>query len=219
MNRIHFILFFLCLLTFTQRGEVGAQENIYSLNLKFFYTTSSKIFLNPNSSDIVLRGQYLSIDNILGAGFEIRRKIGDTQFHIGLGSDYISKLVGYTNTKTQDGFWAVPVELTGYFYIPITDSDFKIFLGGGAGFYTGERIYYLSTTKAQTVKKNLGVGIHILGGVDYFIIKGLGIRSQLKFRDVQIKTKSKFSGENTNNLDSQINIDGMTVEVGVFYSF
>ena len=202
----------------TRTVDVIAQEGNYSISLKLSYTTSSKIFLNSNSPDLFLRGKYLSIENIYGGGFEVRRKIPDTQIQIGLSADYVSKLENFTGTKTKDGFWTIPVELTGYFYIPVLDKDVKIFIGGGGGYYIGERTYSISQSNAQVVSRSPGVGIHILGGVDYYFYKGLGVRSQLKFRDVQFKTISRFPGTSTNDLNSQINIDGMTVEMGLVYS-
>lgn len=203
----------------TQTVDVIAQEGDYSISLKLSYTTSSKIFLNPNSPDLFLRGKYLSVVNIYGSSFEARRKIPDTQIQIGLSADYISKLENFTETKTKDGFWAIPIELTGYFYIPVLEGVVKIFIGGGAGYYIGERTYSISQSNAQVVSRSPGIGIHILGGVDYYFYKGLGVRSQLKFRDVQFKTTSRFPDTNTDDLKSQINIDGMTVEIGLVYSF
>jgi hypothetical protein len=200
-----------------QTVDIIAQEGNYSISLKLSYTTSSKIFLNSNSPDLFSRGKYLSVENIYGGGFEVRRKIPETQIQIGLSVDYVSKLENFTQTKTKDGFWAIPIELTG-FYMPILDGDVKVFIGGGCGYYIGERTYSISKSNAQVVRRNPGVGIHILGGVDYYFYKGLGVRSQLKFRDVQFKTTSRFPGTNTDDLNSQINIDGMNVEVGLVYS-
>jgi outer membrane protein W len=202
----------------TRLVDVYAQEDNYSLSLKFSYTTSSKIFLNPNSADLLIRGKYLSIDNIYGGGIELRRKINDTQIQVGLSVDYISKLEDVQRTNSKDGFWAIPIELTGYFYIPIVEGDLKIFLGGGGGYYIGERTYYISQTKTQVLERSPGAGIHIIGGVDYFFYNRLGIRSQMKFRDVQFKTTSRINNQNTSDLKSQTNIDGMTIELGLVYS-
>lgn len=218
MKRFITIIIFLCILTSARLVDVFAQEDTYSLSLKFSYTTSSKIFLNPNSTDLLLRGKYFSVDNIYGWGIELRRKINDTQIQVGLSADYVSKLEDVQRTNSRDGFWAIPIELTGYFYIPILEGDLKIFLGGGGGYYIGERTYYISQTKAQVVSRNPGAGIHILGGVDYYFYKGLGIRSQMKFRDVQFKTTSRINGQKTSDLKSQTNIDGMTIELGLVSS-
>jgi outer membrane protein W len=206
-------------MTLTARANVFAQESTYSVFFKFSYTTSSKIFLHPNSPDILLRGTYLSVDNIYGYGVDLRRKVSDTRMQIGLAVDYISKMENFDRTRTKDGFWALPLELTGYFYIPVLEGDVKIFLGGGLGYYLGERTYYLSGTKAPVIDKCPGAGIHILGGVDYYFNKNFGMRSQLKFRDVQFKTTSKMLESNLGDLESQINIDGMTLEIGVVYAF
>lgn len=218
MKRFINIIIFLCIPTLTRLVDVYAQEDNYSLSLKFSYTTSSKIFLNPNSADLLIRGKYLSIDNIYGGGIELRRKINDTQIQVGLSVDYISKLEDVQRTNSKDGFWAIPIELTGYFYIPIVEGDLKIFLGGGGGYYIGERTYYISKTKAQVLERSPGTGIHIIGGVDYFFYNRLGIRSQMKFRDVQFKTTSRINNQNTSDLKSQTNIDGMTIELGLVYS-
>jgi hypothetical protein len=218
MKRFITTVIFLCIQTLTQLVNVYAQEDNYSLSIKLSYTTSSKIFLNPTSTDLLLRGKYFSIDNIYGWGIELRRKINDTQIQVGLSVDYVSKLEDIQPTNSKDGFWAIPIELTGYFYIPILEGDLKIFLGGGGGYYMGERTYYISQTKAQVIEHSPGAGIHILGGVDYLFYKGLGIRSQMKFRDVQFRTTSRIQDSNIGDLQSQTNIDGMTIELGLVYS-
>lgn len=219
MKRFINIIIFLCILTSPLLVDVYAQEDNYSLSIKFSYTTSSKIFLNPNSADLMLRGKYFSIDNVYGGGIEVRSKINNTHIQVGLSADYVAKLEDVQPTNSKDGFWAIPIELTGYFYIPILEGDFKIFIGGGGGVYFGERTYSIVQTTTRVVERSPGGGIHILGGIDYFFFKGFGIRGQMKFRDVQFKTTTELEGSTLDDLKSQVNIDGMTIEIGLVYSF
>ncbi|MBU2636763.1 MAG: outer membrane beta-barrel protein [Bacteroidetes bacterium] len=224
MKRKHNILLILCILIMVSISFSNAQDYTYSLEAKGSYTTSSKVFLHPEAADLFLRGKYLMLENIYGVGIDIRRKVDNSYLRIGFSIEYLEKTENYPATKTQDAFLAIPVELTGFFYIPITGKSFDIYMGAGVGLYFGERRYTFYNVKAKVVEKKAGAGIHVQSGVDYNFYERFALRTQVKFRDLQFQSTNQFTNPGDRQLDlkpftSQINIDGMTLELGLVYYF
>lgn len=202
-------------------GNVHAGNYKSSIFLKGVYITSSKIYLYPDASDFILRSKHLPIENIYGGGVDFRVNLPTAKIQLGLSVDYISKIQNNDLQKTEDGFIAIPVEISGYFYIPITNSDFSIFMGIGTGLYFGERRYSLNNQQAHLIDKKVGFGIHVLGGIDYSVYENIILRSQLKFRDLYFRTTNQFVASDIDEKPfvSQVNIDGMIVELGIVFTF
>lgn len=202
-------------------GNLHAEDYRSSIFLKGLYITSSKIYLHPDASDFILRSKHLPIENIYGGGIDFRINLSSAKIQLGLSIDYISKVQKNDLQKTKDGFTAIPVEISGYFYIPITSSDISVFMGTGGGLYFGERKYSLNNLKARSIDKKLGFGIHVLGGVDYLVFDNFILRSQLKFRDLYFRTSNQFVTPDTDQKPfvSQVNVDGMILELGIVFTF
>ncbi len=212
---------YLSLLLLLFAGNVHAGDYKSSIFLKGLYITSSKIYLYPDASDFILRSKHLPIENIYGGGVDFRVNLSGAKIQLGLSVDYISKAQKNDLQKTEDGFTAIPVEISGYFYIPITNSDISIFMGTGAGLYFGERKYSLNNQQAHLIDKKFGFGIHVLGGIDYSVYENYILRSQLKFRDLYFRTTNQFVASDIDEMPfvSQVNVDGMIVEVGIVFTF
>ncbi|MDP2210090.1 MAG: OmpW family outer membrane protein [Bacteroidota bacterium] len=210
---------FLLLILFV--GNVHSGDYKSSIFLKGLYITSSKIYLYPDASDFILRSKYLPIENIYGGGVDFRVNLSSAKIQLGLSVDFISKAQKNDLQKTEDGFTAIPVEISGYFYIPITNSDISIFMGTGAGLYFGERKYSLNNQQAILIDKKFGFGIHVLGGIDYSVYENFILRSQLKFRDLYFRTTNQFVASDIDEKPfvSQVNVDGMIVELGIVFTF
>lgn len=201
-----------------------AQNN--SISLKLIYISSSKIYLYPESPDIILRKKNLPLENIWGIGIEYQKLFNESKYGLGLNVEYIRKTIDFENFNTTDGYWALPVELTGYFFIPLGFEKWKIFMGGGGGAYFGNRILQKENIIQDNIKLIPGFGIHVLGGFEYYIINNLAIKLQMKFRDLFFQTKSLFLSDPSDmqnvtlrEYDSKINIDGMILEFGILFSF
>lgn len=210
---------FLLLLLFVGNVYAGGYKS--SIFLKGLYITSSKIYSHPDASDFILRSKHLPIENIFGGGVDFRINLASAKIQLGLSVDYISKTQKNDLQKTEDGFTTIPVELTGYFYIPITNSDIFIFMGTGGGLYYGERKYSLNNIDAHILDKKFGFGIHVLGGVDYLVYRNFVLRTQLKFRDLYFRTTNQFVASDIDEKPfvSQVNVDGMIVEFGIVFTF
>lgn len=215
---------------------LNAQEHRYSVWAFGSLTTSSKVFYNSDDPDQFLRGRFFSIDNVISGGIDIRRNLEPLGLQIGLGIEYLSTSErfdvpdGAQTIPVSDGFTALPVELSGYFTIPIGSEKLLFYMGGGGGVYIGSRQYTYAEVRAETIRRSLGVGIHIVSGAEYRFSGSVAIRSEIKFRDVQFETTNRFPKSTAvignrvvilpqESLSSRINIDGMNLALGIAFHF
>src|SRR5512147_1984988 len=116
-----------------------AQDRLLSVSFTGSYTTSSKIFYRPDDADEFRRSQYFPLDDIGGIGIDIRRTFPPGTIQAGLSAEFLARSTsteipyGSAAVPAEDGFLAVPVELTGYFFIPVGTEEFRVYMGGGAG--------------------------------------------------------------------------------------
>lgn len=216
----------------------GQQVSSYSISGIGTFTTSSKLFRNANATDELLQSSFLPLNSIFSIGIDLRRSIEPIPLQIGISIEYFSASETYTltslttsdNVPVLDGFYAIPVEISGYFPIPIGTSSIQVYMGGGGGIYFGNRRYEYGGTPAAVVGRNVGFGIHILSGVDIALSRMFSLRTEIKFRDIQLKTTNRFTSFSTlvnghlipldqDPLVSRINIDGMTLNFGFAYHF
>ena len=212
-----------------------AQSRLYSLSISGTYTSSSKIFFNPNASDDFVRNQNFPLDNIFGVRADVRRYIEDWSVWIGLSTEWLSKsdvidqpVSNTTTVPVNDGYIAIPVELTGYFVVPFSSEMVQLYIGGGGGVYFGERLYQEAGVNAGVVDRSAGLGIHVLSGLQFNIEPALAIRCEAKFRNVQFKSKNAFTAPvafyngasiplDQTPFESRISIDGMVTALSLVY--
>ena len=213
--------------------SVLGQERDLALIMTGNLTTSSELYPNPNAADAFLRSQSYLVEDFYGAGFELRYRIPESAIAIGIAADYVHAPLSRSLTiasrggiPVEDGYEAIPVEVTGYFIIPASGPRFGIFMGGGIGAYFGRRTYRLAGVEALTVDRRPGFGIHVLGGVSYRFIERLSVIGQMKFRDLQFETSNQFpTGQITYNgavinvgqkaFASRVNTDGVVFQLGI----
>jgi opacity protein-like surface antigen len=197
-------------------------------------TTTSKLFANPDARDDIMRGTYTPIDPVFGAGLDVRTTIPALGLRFGLGAEYIARTVSSSAPNTspaipiEDGYAAVPVELTAYFSIPVGGEAVDFYLGGGVGVYLGERKYTYAGVEAETIDRNIQPGIHVLTGIEYSVGDALALRSEVKFRNIQLETTQQFPVTSTvyqgvtvpltqDPFTSRVQVDGMYVSLGVVF--
>ena len=241
MTRRSNILWALALLFVLSEVLIGAERNTkYSIALKGTYTSSSKLYPTADAAQEALRTRTVEFKDIFGFGFEIRRQLGNESIEVGVGIEYLSTsktglATGPGGTPSirlpiEDGYRFVPLEFSGYFIVPFSSETVKFFMGGGAGFYYGDRIYRVVDRAAQTVESQVAFGIHVLTGVDYFIDRFLSIRGELKFRDPQFDITSKFTKTEVEYNGrmyrlsqqpflSRVNLDGLVITLGAVINF
>jgi hypothetical protein len=200
------------------------------------YTTSVDIFLNPNSSNSEVRNRSFTLENIWNPGIDIRYRFSN-EFILGLNIEYIKKTATVPNLtafvgnqvfvfEVEDGFSAVPIELTAHYYFPFSTEDFKFMMGGGIGFYIGEFIRKFQEVELEITQRKFALGLHVSASMDYIIIENLSARFEMKFRNPQYTITSKYSQTEVtyqgnviqlpeNPFDTKVDIDGLTFIIGL----
>ena len=217
-------------------GTVSAQTAEYSLSLAFrgTYTTSSKVFNNPDSPSPDTRGQFVGLDNIYGAGIELRLNIPSKSVALTVAAEYLhkeneqSQLVGFTSPPrrlpVREGFRLIPVEIGVSIPIPLGTEEARLSIGGGIGAYFGTRILAVAGASAIQQNKPVSYGIHVETHFDYRIIPGVFARAEMRFRDPEYTSESKFEQQATQSngvlivlprepFRARINVNGLTFGV------
>ncbi len=211
-----------------------AGDGPFSIILKGNLTTSSLIYVTPDAADPVARGNTFDLTGTFGYGAEIRFRIPETSLALGVSADYIRTrgegTLNGTTIPVEDGYTAIPLELTGYFIIPLSGEYFGVFMGGGAGVYFGTRTYSLAGVGAATVENTPGFAIHVLGGISYRFLDSFRGIFEMKFRDLQFESVNAFNTRVVRYQDTVVNVstqpfksrvetDGVIFQIGIAYTF
>ncbi|HVO73025.1 MAG TPA: hypothetical protein VMT35_03315 [Ignavibacteriaceae bacterium] len=230
-----FIIFFSACLAYSQYNGKN-----FSIGLSAVYTTTAKIYLNPNSSDLILRNNSFPLENIYNAGLDFRYRLTDPLI-LGFNIEYIKKtetgqnltVLSRGNTlqiTVEDGFRLIPLELSLYYLLPFSTENFKFLMGGGAGYYLGDQVRKFGDVEVKNVDRKAAYGIHVIISMDYLVLHNVSIRTEMKFRDPQFSVKSAYTKNETFNngreinlpqpsFDSKINLDGITFILGAAFHF
>ncbi|MBI3787400.1 MAG: outer membrane beta-barrel protein [Ignavibacteriales bacterium] len=209
-----------------------------SVGVRGSYTTSSKVFANPDSPSPDVRSQYLDFSNIYGGGIEFRFKNPDDNFFLSLSVEYLSKrqeqsqLTALTTpprrVEVTDGFRLIPVELGANIFIPLGSQTVRMAMGGGVGLYYGQRILSVAGTSARQQNKPISYGIHVESSFDYRIVPRISVRGEMRFRDPEVTAENQFE-ETTiqvngstvrlpqNSFRTKINVNGLSFGLGVVF--
>ncbi|MCX7798156.1 MAG: hypothetical protein N2249_06005 [Melioribacter sp.] len=222
-------ILFLCLLL---NDLSYAQDFLQDISFYFNYTNTSKLFLQPKSSDPVVRATYNELRDIYSFSCEIRFRILESVF-FGLWGEFMQKTFtnkninfGAFSTDTKDGYRIFPVEVSLYYFLPFSTDKFKFYMGGGAGIYFANYIREIENITAVNNRVNLGYGIQVSVILDYIIYNFISLRTQIRFRDPEIDMKNKYSNNTVTignrtykitmqNFDTKVNVDGITFSVGI----
>jgi outer membrane protein W len=195
-------------------GKIGIAVNAV-------YTTSAEIFLNPNSSNSEVRNKSFTLENVWNPGIDIRYRF-TSEFILGLNIEYMKKTAAVPNLtafvgnqvfvyEVEDGFSAVPIELTAHYYFPFSTEDFKFMMGGGVGYYIGEFIRKFQEVELEITQRKFALGLHVSASIDYIIIENLSARFEMKFRNPQYTITSKYS-------QTEVEIEGFSEPVTLIES-
>jgi hypothetical protein len=200
------------------------------------YTTTSKVFYNPDSPSSDIRSEYTSVDNIYGGGLELRVGRSDDNFFLALKVEYLSKLqdqiqpVAYAGppipAPVKDGFRLTPVELGVNMYIPLGTENARLSMGGGIGAYYGKRILSIAGVDAPQQNHPVGIGIHVESSFDYRVLRGVAVRGEMRFRDPEVTAENRFQGRSaiyngntipfpTSAFRTRINVNGLMFGLGI----
>ncbi len=207
-----------------------------SLTLRGSYTSSSKLFLNPNASSSELRAQHDVLEDVPGVGIELRFKKRESDFFLSLTFDALMKVRRSTQVVTnvsphqflpfEDGYLIVPVELTGNVYVPLGSETMRLSMGGGVGAYYAERLLKLGDTRAPSTTYFVGYGIHVRGNFEYRLFRSTYMYFEMRFRDPEVEVTNRFPEGGVsyrgarfplpaNDIKSKINVDGIAFGIGI----
>ena len=222
--------------------EIPAQENYknFSLSLNYNYTTTARIFLNPNSPEEILRNNAFYMEDIYSPSADLRYRLTEDLL-IGLNVEYIRKVqtgpnltvLGTEGTQTidvEDGFKVIPFELSVYYLLPFSTEKFKFMMGGGLAYYYGEQLRKFGNEEVSNLSRDFAYGIQAMVSSDYMITRFLSLRGEMKFRDPEFEVTSKYKYKRVNyygstivlaqdTFQSKINIDGVTFTLGMAFHF
>lgn len=228
------ILFFILLFCKENLSQYNGSDFNFSLN--YNYTTTSKLYLQPNSADPVLSTEFESLDGIYNLSFEFRYRLFE-QMIIGIGTEFIRKSYTHRNfilegngIDINEGYNLIPVELNLYYLLPFSTERFKFFMGGGGGVYFGSQIREFGDVEFVNDGGKIGYGINVSVGMDYIVNELISVRGQMRFRDPELIMKSKYSNSTVNYkgnsyllsdnvFTTKVNIDGLTFTIGLTVSF
>jgi outer membrane protein W len=215
-------------------------NNKFSIGISGVYTTTAKVYLNPNSSDITLKNQFFLLEDIFNPAIDIRYRLTEPLI-IGINLEYITKTAMGPNLRVlygnsivtiniEEGFKLIPVELSIYYLVPFSTENFKFLMGAGAGYYFGEHIRKFGDVKVKSTELSSAYGIHVSIAMEYMLRDNVGLRTEMKFRDPQFNLKNKYNKEIVNynggtitllqdHFDSKINVDGVTFVLGATFNF
>lgn len=225
------------LLFFTSLLLVNAQysDNQFGISASANYTTSARLFLNPNAIQRAIREINTELVDVYSGSIELRYRLNESII-FGIGSEYIEKvskernIIGFppqfAGIEVEEGFKMIPVEVSVYYHLPFSTESFKFFMGGGLGIYFGEYIRNVNVVSVETVNREFSWGIHGRIGMDYLITDFFSVRGEMKFRDPEFEMENKYTKESfvyrnqvidlpEEAFTTKVNIDGMTFSIGI----
>jgi len=237
MKKLILLLILLNNFSFTQNNDER-----FSVFIGGNYITSAQIFLNPNSSDLIIRNESFEITDLFAPSFDIRYRLTDDVL-IGAATEYISStnkltlLIPESGSgrmlafETDDGVIFIPIEFSAYYLMPFSTESFSFTMGGGIGYYIGSHTRILGDTEIENINKKNTFALLVSLGMEYRVYKQFGLRFDMKFRDPENKITSKYKSatfnykdrENltiiNNEFDSKVNLNGVSFLLGLTFHF
>lgn len=236
--KIKLILLFAILNLTLAYGQYNGKS--FSVGINGIYTTSAKIYLNPYSSDQLLRNSSFPLSDIINPAVYFRYRFNE-DILLGFSTEYMKKTasgnnltviqgVRTRNISVNDGFVLVPLEFSIYYFLPFSTERFKFLMGGGFGIYIGKQIRNFGDESVSTINRKFAYGINVSISMDYILLENISIHSEMKFRDPQFIVTSKYAKQVVNyngsmvrvaqsTFDSKINVDGVTFILGAAFMF
>lgn len=217
-------------------SAAGANGRTFSIISKANFTTGAQLFPTPQAADPFQRASSVDLEDIFGVGLEVVYHLPEVNLAVGLSADYvrttgafIRRLSSVLSVPVEDGYRVIPVEITGYFMIPIAGPTWGVYMGGGGGAYFGRRIYRFAEVDAVPTDHGHGFGIHVLGGLSYRFTEWFSVQAEMKFRDLQFDATNTFPVDQTTYEGvtislpqpgrARIHADGMVFQLGTAFTF
>ena len=185
-----------------------------SIELKGGYGYGAELTYNPNITDFDVMF-YLSSEYL---------KVKDDELLLRFENDSASSVVRFTEEYNM-----IPFEAGLKWNLPVSTERFKIFIGGGAGIYFGNRKRSVGPYTTSAVSRKPGISMNVLAGLEYFVERNLSLDFEFKFREASFESQDRFDvdyvtiGGNIYSMDnplySRLLIDGTRLSIGLKYHF
>lgn len=185
-----------------------------SIELKGGYGYGAELTYNPNINnfDVVF---YISSEYL---------KVKDDELLMRFENDSATSNVRFTEEYSM-----IPLEAGLKWNLPVSTERFKIFIGGGAGVYFGNRTRIIGPYSTSAVSRKAGISMNVLAGLEYFIQRNLSLDFEFKFREATFDSQDRFNvdfitiGGNIYSMDnpvySRILVDVTRLSAGIKYHF
>jgi opacity protein-like surface antigen len=223
------VLFFCSSLIFAQYNG-----NDFSISTNFSFNTTAKIFLTPDAQHVLDQRYNFELEDIYSYSIEFRYRMTESLI-LGLSAEYMQASAKGRNLPSRqfivrDGYELYPIELSAYYFLPFSTEDFKFYMGGGLGIYTGTRSRVFGDINFEDVDSEIGYGIQVSVGMDYMIFDNFSVHGELRFRDPDFRITNKYDSETVvyngdtysvsqENITSKLNVDGITFRIGASFHF
>jgi outer membrane protein W len=208
--------------------------NDFSISTNFSFNTTAKIFLTPDAQHVLDQRYNFELEDIYSYSIEFRYRMTESLI-LGLSAEYMQASAKGRNLPSgqfivRDGYELYPIEFSAYYFLPFSTEDFKFYMGGGLGIYTGTRTREFGDIKFEDVDSEIGYGIQVSVGMDYMIFDNFSAHGELRFRDPDFKITNKYDSETVvyngdtysvsqENITSKLNVDGITFRIGAAFHF
>lgn len=214
----------------------------FSVTVYGTFVSSGEIQLNPKSNDPIEKDASIEIDGAYGYGgeFEFRPKLFDESLIFFISTEVyklnqsniplkVENDTSFKNLRTKETITMYPIETGVKWNLPVGFEKFKIYIGGGAGIYMGNRVKSFTGITTTTTNKKIGFSIIVLAGIEYEMSKHFSIDGNIRFREANFDNESSVSSdlitiESTvyripNPIYSRFLIDGVRMSAGLKINF
>ncbi len=214
----------------------------FTLQVYAMYVSSAELQNNIKSNVSFIRDASIELNGGYGYGAEITYNPNITNFDVMfyISSEYLKVkddelLLRFENDSASSSvrfteeYNMIPLEAGVKWNLPVSTERFRIYIGGGAGMYFGNRTRYIGPYSTSPVSRKAGVSMNVLAGVEYFVQRNLSLDFEFKFREASFESQDRFSVDfvtingNTYSIDnplySRLLIDGTRVSIGLKYHF
>lgn len=240
---VSFTSFFFTHSAKTQTNDEYVNRNQH-LSLTFFGTRISSTELQNNISSGIefIRDASIELKGSFGYGAELEfnpklydygisfyfsveyMKIFDDELAFRLQEDTLRTAVAMT-----EKFHMIPFEAGIKWKLPVNLDRFDVYIGGGAGIYTGSRQRVLGYLTSEKVSTKPGFSLNILTGVNFHFFQNIYLNFELKFREGYFESTDRFNSNvitvdgNDFNIEnpftSRLLASGVRISLGLKYNF
>lgn len=214
----------------------------FSVQIFGTYVSSAELQNDINSPIEFLRDASVELSGGYGGGGEISFNPGFSNLGISFyfSSEYLKvndnellmRLVqdsNNVNIRIAEEYTLIPLEAGLKWRLPVSTERFKIFIGGGAGVYFGDRTRTIGGLQSHTVTKKPGFSMNVLAGLEYFVSGNFSVDFEFKFREASFDNESRFDSDFVyangysfrvdNPIYSRFIVDGTRLSAGLKYHF